>query len=112
MGAERLHDGTPPRRDKASPTGDDPVSTAREPAPNRRPGAAAGDACASSGERPDRATDPEAPLRALLLRGTPLAHAGAAALLLTMAAAPFLKGILAGFALAGAAAAVRDVLGA
>ena len=34
-----------------------------------------------------------------------------AALLLAMAVAPFLKGILAGFALAGAAAAVRGVLG-
>lgn len=34
-----------------------------------------------------------------------------AALLLAMAAAPFLKGILAGFALAGAAAAVRGAFG-
>lgn len=34
-----------------------------------------------------------------------------ATLLLTMAAAPFLKGILAGFALAGAVATVRGVLG-
>ena len=112
MGALQLSDGTTPRRDKASPTGDDPVPVAREPAPTRRPEAAAGDADASSGERPNRATDPDAPLRTLLLCGTPLAHAGAAMLLLTMAVAPFLKGILAGFALAGAAAAVRDVLGA
>ena len=55
--------------------------------------------------------DPDAPRVDLLLTGTSLSRAVVAALLLTMAVAPFLKGLLAGFALAGAAAAVRDVLG-
>ena len=55
--------------------------------------------------------DPGAPGVDLLLTGTPLSRAVVAALLLTMTVAPFLKGLLAGFALAGAAAAVRGVLG-
>lgn len=83
MGAKRLHDGAPVRRDKANP-----------------------------GAQPIPTTDPDPPWLALRLSDTSLSRAVVAALLLTMAAAPFLKGILAGFALAGAAAAVRDVLGA
>ena len=54
--------------------------------------------------------EPDAAWLALLPTGTS-SRAVVATLLLTMAAAPFLKGILAGFALAGAAAAVRGVLG-
>ena len=66
----------------------------------------------NAGIPPDRPTDPDAPRPAPLPRDAPLSRAVVGALLLTMAAAPFLKGILAGFALAGVAAAVRDVLGA
>ena len=83
MGLEQLHDGAHPRRERAN-----------------------------AGAPPDRPTDPHASPLALLLTGTSLSRVVVAALLLTVVAAPFLKGILAGFALAGAAAAVRDVLGA
>ena len=55
--------------------------------------------------------DRDAPPGDLLLTGPLLCRAVVATVLLTIAAAPFLKGLLAGFALAGAAAAVRDVLG-
>lgn len=54
--------------------------------------------------------EPDAARLALLPTGTS-SRVVVVTLLLTMAAAPFLKGILAGFALAGAAAAVRGVLG-
>ena len=81
MGAERLHDGAVSRQDMTNP-----------------------------GAQPDAPMDPDAPLLALLLTGTS-SRVVVAALLLTIAAAPFLKGILAGLALAGAAAAVHEVLG-
>ena len=112
MGSVRPHDGAPPRRDKANPTVADPVGVGRGSASKRKPKGAAGDPYAPWDARPDRSSDPNAPGLALLLTGSSLTRAVAAALLLTMAAAPFLKGILAGFALAGAAAAIRDVLGA
>ena len=59
----------------------------------------------------DQPPDPVAPGVALPRTGMPGSPTFIAALLLATAAAPFLKGVLAGFALAGAAAAVRDVLG-
>lgn len=82
MGAERLHDGAPYRRGKPNPRA-----------------------------RHDPPTDSDRPRLAFLLTGTSFTRAVVAVWLLTMAAAPFLKGVLAGFALAGAAATVRDVLG-
>ena len=82
MGAERLHDGAPYRRGKPNPRA-----------------------------RHDPPTDSDRPRLAFLLTGTSFTRAVVAVWLLTMAAAPFLKGVLAGFAIAGAAATVRDVLG-
>ena len=82
MGIERLHDGASSRRGKANPDA-----------------------------RPDPPMDSDAPWLALRFTDTSLSRVVVAALLLTVAGAPFLKGILAGFALAGAAAAVRNVLG-
>lgn len=82
MGVKRLHDGASPRRDNANP-----------------------------GARRDPAMDSGALGLALRFADTSFSHVVVAALLLTVAGAPFLKGILAGFALAGAAAAVRNMLG-
>ena len=82
MGVERLHDGAFPGRGKANPDA-----------------------------RPDPPMNPDAPWLALRFTDTSLSHVVVAALLLTVAGAPFLKGILAGFALAGAAATVRNMLG-
>ena len=89
MGSIRPRDGTT-RRDFVDPPGAGAFSDAPD----------------------DRPTGPDASRLEQLPTGTPLPRAAGAALLLTMAATPFLKGILAGFALAGAAAAVRGMLGA
>ncbi|MDE0037871.1 MAG: hypothetical protein OXU77_09980 [Gammaproteobacteria bacterium] len=97
MGSVRPPDGAIRRRDTANPTVGDDVGGGTGP---------------SSDARPDRPTDPVAGRLDLAAADTSLSGAAVAALLLTMAATPFLKGILAGFALAGAAAAVRGVLGA
>lgn len=82
MGVERLHDEAFPGRGKANP-----------------------------GARTDPPMDSDAPWLALRFTDTSLSNVVVAALLLTVAGAPFLKGILAGFALAGAAATVRNMLG-
>ena len=51
------------------------------------------------------------PLIEQILAGSALVRTAAVALIVATAAAPFLKGLVAGLALAGAAATVSDVLG-
>lgn len=104
MGVLRQNDATTPHRDRASPNVAGSIPVRGEPAPN--PNAAPGD------PQPDPTTDDDAPPLEVRLSGPSHSRAVVMTLLLTMAATPFLKGILAGFALAGAAAAVRGALGA
>ena len=98
MGSVRPPEGASSRRDTVNPIDADAADGGRAGAP--------GDA------RPDQPADSDAGQPEQLVAGTSLCPAVVAALLLTTAATPFLKGILAGFALAGAAAAVRSVLDA
>ena len=97
MGSIRPPDGAIRRPDTVNPTGGDAVG---------------GGTGRSTDPRPDQPSDSVAGRLDLAAADTSLSRAAVAALLLTMAATPFLKGVLAGFALAGAAAAVRGVLGA
>ena len=109
MGSVRPHDRATRPRDEINPTVAGSDGAGRTGAPKRMR-TAAGDP--PRGAEPDRATGLDADRLDLLLAGTSIPRAVVAALLLTMAAAPFLKGILAGLALAGAAAALRSVLSA
>lgn len=110
MAVLRQNDATTPHRDRASPNVAGSIPVRGEPAPN--PNAAPGDPRASGDPQPDPTTDDDAPPLEVRLSGPSHSRAVVMTLLLTMAATPFLKGILAGFALAGAAAAVRGALGA
>ncbi len=107
-----------------SPTIDDADSPARRPDPAPRPPIAvlrralralAVDPAAPPAVALPGASSPAGPVVPLIeqaLAGSALVRTAAIALILASAAAPFLKGLVAGLALAGAAATISDVLGA
>lgn len=115
--------GALPYETAPSPTIDDPGSPARRPDPAPDPPTAvlrrtlqalASDPTAPSAVALPRGSPPAGPVAPLIeqiLAGSALVRSAAVALIVASVAAPFLKGLVAGLAIAGAAATVSDVLG-